>query len=60
MANTGGDASEAGRLLARARWGSRGVVRAVETVVGRRDELTAEQRAELLAAAGDQDGSGDE
>jgi hypothetical protein len=47
------DASEVARLAARARWGSRVVSRAVSVVVERRDELDAEQLAQLAAIAGD-------
>jgi hypothetical protein len=44
------DASEAARALSRARWSPSPVVsRAVATVVERRDELDAEQLAELAA-----------
>jgi hypothetical protein len=45
------EASEAGRLLARARWGTATLDRAVVEVVSRASELTAEQRAELRTAA---------
>ena len=53
--------SEAARLLVRARWGSRGVDQAVETICRRADELTAAQLAEVAAALDAQkDVSGDE
>jgi hypothetical protein len=45
------DASEAARQLARARWGTATLDRAVVEVVSRAAELTADQRAELSAAA---------
>ena len=45
------DASEAARQLARARWGTATLDRAVVEVVTRASELTAEQRADLRAAA---------
>lgn len=45
------DASEAARQLARARWGTQTLDRAVVEVVSRASELTAEQRADLRAAA---------
>jgi hypothetical protein len=50
MANM--DPSEAGRLLVRQRWGSRGVERAVATIVKRADELTEAQRADIAAVLG--------
>jgi hypothetical protein len=54
-------AAEAGRLLARARWGTRGVDKAIETIRARRDELGEAQRAQLaeLAVAGRGDGGDD-
>jgi len=42
-----GDAAEAGRLLARARWGSRGVDKAIEVLRSRAADLDEGQRAEL-------------
>ena len=44
------DASDAGRLLARARWGTQTLDRAVEEVLQRASELTAEQAAQLHEA----------
>jgi hypothetical protein len=51
--------SEAGRDLARARWGDQVVRRAVSTVVQRADELAPDLLAELRAAVGAQDGDDD-
>jgi hypothetical protein len=47
MADTQAAASEAGRALARRRWGTQVLERAVATVVARSAELGDEQRAEL-------------
>ena len=44
-------ASEAGRALARARWGSTVLAQAVQTVIERRDQLDDSQRGALLEAA---------
>jgi hypothetical protein len=57
--NDADGASEAARLLSRARWGSQVVDKAVATVVARRDELGAaqlEQLAAVLGQEGDSDG----
>jgi hypothetical protein len=45
------NASEAGKALIAARWRGQVVSRAVQTIVDRADELTAEQLAELAAVA---------
>src|ERR1039457_2249616 len=45
------DAQEAARTLARARWGTRVLSRAVQTVVDRSDDLDELQRESLRAAA---------
>jgi hypothetical protein len=59
MADT--QASEHGRELARARWGSQAVDRAAQVVISRAAEVSPELRAELhevTAPAGERDGSG--
>lgn len=48
-------ASEAGRELARARWGTQTLDRAVVEVVSRARELTSEQLADLRAIAEEAD-----
>ena len=45
------DAQEAGRVLARARWGTVVLSRAVQTVVERSDQLDERQRERLRSAA---------
>ena len=50
------DASEAGRELARARWGSGAVVRAALVVLSRADELPGGIRASLHEVTADRDG----
>jgi hypothetical protein len=50
------DASDAGRLLARARWGTQTLDRAVEEVVQRVSELSPEQVGQLRAAVGREEG----
>ena len=54
----GTQASDAGRQLARARWGTRVLARAVETVVERQDGLDKEQRARLEAAITEEERDG--
>ena len=54
----GTQASDAGRQLARARWGTRVLDRAVETVVERRDGLDARQLARLKAAITEEERDG--
>jgi hypothetical protein len=49
---TDAQASEAARELARARWGTRGLDRAVETLRERRGELTEGLRAEMRELIG--------
>jgi hypothetical protein len=44
-------ATEAGRLLARARWGTSRLDRAVELLAERRDDLGEAQRAQLREIA---------
>ena len=51
-------ASEAGRLLARARWGSQAVDRAAQVVISRAAELSEAQRAELHEVTGPEGGEG--
>lgn len=51
MADTQAAASEAGRALARARWGTTVLAQAVQTVVERRADLDDSQRGALLEAA---------
>jgi hypothetical protein len=59
MSNAQDDAaSEAGRLLARARWGSQAVDRAAELVISRAGELDDSLRAELHEITGPPGGEG--
>ena len=52
-------ASEAGRALARARWGSAAVERAAELVISRADELPGPLREQLHQVTGEAaDGDG--
>lgn len=54
------DASTAARELNRARWGGQVINRAIATLASRRNELDAQQLAELDAIAnGEPDGDGD-
>lgn len=54
------DASELGRQLARARWGSRGVDRAAQTVIARAAELDPVMRAQVHLATADEEDVTDE
>jgi uncharacterized alpha-E superfamily protein len=51
MADTQNAASEAGRALARARWGTTVLSQAVQTVIERHADLDDSQRGALLEAA---------
>jgi len=51
-------ASEAGRLLARARWGSQAVDRAAQVVISRAGELPADLREQVHQATGEAPGDG--
>ena len=55
------DAQEAARVLARARWGTQVLTRAVQTVVEGSDDLDDDQREDLRAAADQaRDGNSDD
>jgi hypothetical protein len=53
------DASEAGRLLARARWGDQVLRQAVGVVVERAADLDQPLREQLLTAVGERKDEGD-